>query len=334
MMEPITLSPNIGHRDSSGSTDATSFPRIWLRPLAVIIDALLLGLVGFLLGLGFFDQLASLGGWGRLVGFVIALSYFGILNSRIGHGQTIGKRLLGIRVLRLKSSYLTLSASMVRYSSVGIPFFANGFSLPISRTPMLVIVLLSIVIFGVGGTVIYLFLFNRPTRRSLHDFIAGSIVVRKGTEALASPRLWRGHLAILAGIWALFMVVGILAGVIANQLGMSDLRRVLEAVESSSSVRSAGVFSGRSWGPQGGGTYFKVTALLSDRPTSFEHAADDIAAVVFEEYPQVMQTDELWIGIAYGYDIGIARSYRTLNMVLRPQEWLDRLGTGAQRPAV
>jgi hypothetical protein len=86
------------------------------------------------------------------------------------------------------------------------------------------------------------------------------------------------------------------------------------------------VFSGRSWGPGGTRTYFKVTAQLGGSPTSIGDISDTIAAQVFEEYPEIDGVDEFWIAIAYGYDIGIARSYVHSNTVFSPEEWLQRLG--------
>ena len=44
----------------------------WRRLLALILDAVVLGLVGSILGLFLFDFLSQLGGWGRLFGFCIA----------------------------------------------------------------------------------------------------------------------------------------------------------------------------------------------------------------------------------------------------------------------
>lgn len=83
--------------DSSGSTSpgaAESTPEqgiisgFWRRLLALVVDGVILGLAGSLLGLVFFEPLAGLGVWGRLLGFSVAFGYFGLLNSSIGRGQT------------------------------------------------------------------------------------------------------------------------------------------------------------------------------------------------------------------------------------------------------
>ena len=66
----------------------------WRRLLAIVLDGLILGIVGFVSGLFFFNFYAQLGGWGRLIGLGVDSIYFGILNSAIGKGQTIGKRMI------------------------------------------------------------------------------------------------------------------------------------------------------------------------------------------------------------------------------------------------
>ena len=90
-----------------GSPDSTvaSIPAerrigsLWRRFVAFLIDGIVVGIVGTVVALPFFDPLSRLGAWGRLLGFCLALPYYGILNSRIGNGQTLGKRWLSLQVV-------------------------------------------------------------------------------------------------------------------------------------------------------------------------------------------------------------------------------------------
>ena len=66
----------------------------WRRIGAFVIDSILLGLLGLLLGLFLEDFFVEIGGWGRFIGFVIAILYFGEMNSKVADGQTIGKKAL------------------------------------------------------------------------------------------------------------------------------------------------------------------------------------------------------------------------------------------------
>ena len=98
----------------------------WRRIGAFLIDAILLGFVGFLLGLGFESTFVELGSWGRVVGFSIALIYFGCMNSRLFSGQTIGKKILKIKVVNLENESIGLARSFLRYSILAIPSSLNG----------------------------------------------------------------------------------------------------------------------------------------------------------------------------------------------------------------
>ena len=66
-----------------------SISGFWRRLVALLWDGLILGIVGFVSGLFFFDSYAQLGPLGRLIGFGVESIYFGFLNSSIGN-ITIG----------------------------------------------------------------------------------------------------------------------------------------------------------------------------------------------------------------------------------------------------
>ena len=55
----------------------------WRRIVAIFVDFLILGLLGFILGLLLSNIFIQMGGWGRLIGFIIALSYFAAMNSKL-----------------------------------------------------------------------------------------------------------------------------------------------------------------------------------------------------------------------------------------------------------
>ncbi|MDL2425325.1 hypothetical protein M2C68_22520, partial [Pseudomonas sp. BAgro211] len=74
-------------------------------------------------------------------------------------------------------SLLSLPQSLLRYSVLGIPFFLNG--APFDETVLLSPMRygLSLLIFGGMFSILYLYVFNRHGRRSLHDLAVGSSVV-------------------------------------------------------------------------------------------------------------------------------------------------------------
>lgn len=173
----------------------------WRRLGALASDLILLGIFGAILGALFFDTFARMGAYAKLIGFAIALAYFGICNSRIAGGQTLGKRWLGVRVVDVHDELLSLPRSLLRYVVLGIPFFANGLPLdPRLAMSSPLGYLLALVVFGGMLAIIYLYIFNRRTRQSLHDLVVGSYVecFDRATQAVPFPNMWRGHIVVVA----------------------------------------------------------------------------------------------------------------------------------------
>jgi uncharacterized RDD family membrane protein YckC len=176
----------------------------WRRLLAFILDGLLLGLVGVVLGLFWFDPLARLGGWGRLLGFCASLVYFGVLNSAIGGGQTFGKRVMRVRVVDRSGQPISPGRSFLRYTVLGAPYFLNHLLIPPSLLMSPIGLPIVFILLGFGGAIVYLYIFNRRTRQSLHDLVAGTFVTRTTPPGYVVGSIWRPHLIVVGG-W--FMAV-------------------------------------------------------------------------------------------------------------------------------
>jgi uncharacterized RDD family membrane protein YckC len=91
---------------------------LWRRVVAFVVDGILVGIVGSVVALPFFETFSHLGPWGRLVGFFMALPYFAILNSTIGNGQTFGKRWTHLQVVDVRGNAISFSKSLVRYAVI------------------------------------------------------------------------------------------------------------------------------------------------------------------------------------------------------------------------
>lgn len=324
MSEIFSLSQQISDAVAAES-EAAKIAGFWRRLLAFLTDCLLLGLVGFALGLVFYDTLAGLGVWGKLVGFIIALTYFGILNSAVGNGQTLGKRLVNIKVVDREGGLISLHRSFLRYTILGVPFFLNGAM--ISPSVVTLTIIASLIIFGAGFAIIYLYIFNRRTRQSLHDLLVGTLVVR-ATDVEPPPviRVWKYHLAI-AGIGAvLILVLSLVATILIGQsVGISDLYAVQENIQNSGKVHFSSVFVGIVWRPDGETRYLQINAVWKEKPESFEDAASEIAAIVMRDYKDIVSKDVLAVTVTYGFDIGIASGWSSYNANYSPEQWRQKL---------
>src|ERR1700694_930957 len=154
----------VNPEDQSNTTDDKEVNPIagfWRRVLGVFVDILILGAVGVFLGAFFSEVFVQMGPWGRAVGFSIALLYFGLMNSRIFGGQTLGKRAAKTKVVNGNGEPLSLSNSFLRYLILGVPFFLNQAHISPALLFSWVGTLFSVLVFGFGGSIIYLIIFNR-----------------------------------------------------------------------------------------------------------------------------------------------------------------------------
>lgn len=307
----------------------------WRRLAAFMVDSILMGLFGMLLGIFLFDFFASLGPWGRILGFSIALMYFGTFNSAIGNGQTLGKRLLKIKVVNKKGLTISFLRSMLRYSIFALPFFLNNWWIPIPSGLYIVIYIFSILIFGIGASTVYLFIFNRRTRQSLHDLLLGTYVVKSISEGEVQSRpVWRFHYG-LVGIFCLgALVVPVLSSQFVQNTFLKDLLELQQAVQSHEKVHNATAYIGKNWFISNGQrletSYFRSQVNWKEKPADYEAAAKEIALIVFEKYPEALTKDRVVIMIMYGYDIGIASAWNNQSFVYPPSTWMEKLDDEVQ----
>lgn len=94
----------------------------WIRVLAYVVDAIILGVVGGLLAsVGFHTDVrdARTGGPSLL----LSLLYFGLLWSSIGGGQTLGMRICRLRVVGDNGQLIGVGRSLVRWVMLLVSFF-------------------------------------------------------------------------------------------------------------------------------------------------------------------------------------------------------------------
>lgn len=283
----------------------------WRRIGALVIDTLILGVAGLALGLFFESLFVQMGGWGRLVGFAIALIYFGVMNSSIAEGQTIGKKVLKIRVVGSNNYPISLGKSILRYVILAIPFSLNGAPLPNEILLSFLIYPLSLIIFGGLFSIIYLYIFNRITRQSLHDLAVGSYVVNVGVEKQTTGTIWNVHLIMVSLLFLVAAVVPAFTTQLAQNEPFKGMLSVQSALLNDQSVAYATVSTGSSTisslnESTKTTTYVSSQVYLKADNTSDADLARKLAIIVVANYPEALQKDTIQINLIHGYDIGIS----------------------------
>ena len=288
----------------------------WRRFGAFILDSIILGIFGFLLGGVFEDQFVEIGSWGRLFGFAIALSYFGIMNSQITKGQTLGKMILNIRVVNTDNKPIGILHSFARYSILGLPFFLNGMLFTNEITDSLWVYPISFIVFGMGFSIAYLYLFNRVTRQCLHDLAVGTYVVNINAARQEVSPIWKPHLAVVA----VFLVIGtgapVLTSALVQNVPFNEMLVTQTALVSNPSVNYATIvdgtttFSSLKKGTKTT-TYVRSQVFLKENTVKDEKLAKKLAEIIAANYPKSQRRNTIQIELTYGYDIGITEFWRS-----------------------
>lgn len=292
----------------------------WRRVGALVVDIIVLGLVGQLLGTALFSTLARMGGYALLIGFPIALAYYGVGNSVRMKGQTPGKMLLGVRVVDAQGGLLALPRSLLRYVVLGTPFFLS--CLPLAYDPSNPVSYVLGALSGAGGVAIfYLYVFNRRTRQSLHDLAVGSYVVRVNeAPAMARfARMWRGHWVVLAVLAVLVLAAPVIGSQVAPAQ-FKPLQTLLVRLQAQPHVRTVGV-SQNVFVTNGRTPVHTLSATIAlDAPL---YGSPEIAhqfAQLMARTTDVSADDGVVVSLSYGYNMGIAHGTRSQWYRYRPSE--------------
>ncbi len=320
--------------DASTTPSFAPFAGFWRRIAAFLVDALLLGLVGHVLGLLLYDTFVGLGPWGRCVGFGVALAYFVPQECGAG-GQSPGKRLLRIRVVDAQGRALGAGRGALRYAIFGVPYFLNGALLPMDVATFAGGFPFAVVAAGGMVALAYLLAFNRRTRQSLHDFAVGAFVVRAGAGAPRMPapvRAWRGHLGVAAVLAALVGASPLLFPQLMHMPLFANLRALYVRLAAEPGLRGVNVFEsvGRVYGTTASGVRREllIQAIVDAPLVDNVPLATRLAGIALASDPDAAREDLISVRIARGFDIGIASSWSTRELALRPEQWADRVAAG------
>jgi uncharacterized RDD family membrane protein YckC len=306
----------------------------WRRLFAWIIDGLILGVLGQILGFIFSSFFYQLGPYGRLIGLLFVLPYFGILNSTIGGGQTIGKRLMHIAVRDRENNPISLGKSLLRIIILYVPILLNNWSLPILRNPFLAFIV-AMIVFGLGGAVFYTMIFNRKPRQGYHDMLLGTYVVDIRYETVDPMPATTNIHWVITGVW--FSVVLVLGGVgaIFNPFSafltqLSPLEKVMNSLNTDPRVISTGVNDNTFRGSDGTQTrsltitiWYKGNVGEIDK----EALATDFMKTVLSTVEKPDAYSYYQIKLTTAFDIGIASRYFSYNFSDTLDGWRQRIGS-------
>ncbi len=314
----------------------------WRRTAAFSIDSILLGLIGLAIAIPFFDALSTIGEWGRLIGFLIGSLYFGLLEGGNRH-QSLGKRVMKIRVADSAapdgSSGPGYVRAWARYALIAVPLILGGIGfidLPALRDPGMewLATANGAVVFFWCLALLYLFVFNRPSRQSVQDLLTASRVVHVAAPVNDTAPVGRKHWAILA-VLGLLMFAGsrFAATRLIDDDRMADIRQIQRATSTVPGVIQSGVWIGtmRVGGPAGQTQKAIATiTVLTSTPTLLNKAgATAVAHAALSASAWLRKQDLVNVVSVRSVNLGIATWRNQFFMGHSPAEWATMVGTGS-----
>lgn len=214
--------------------------KFWTRVWAFLIDSLILGVIGYLLGLTVRDFLVSIGNYGLLFGLVITVIYQTICNSKIGNGQTLGKRAMNIQVVDINGDTIDVGKSFLRALILCFPYFTANLTIPGLSDIAFVNIIKTIVLATIVIGVVVIYIFNKQTRQSPHDLVVGTFVATtdRNEEPVILPTVTKTPFYVFGGLVTLLIGVAVftatwkapeLKNVMSIYSKVSDIDGVLKA---------------------------------------------------------------------------------------------------------
>lgn len=319
------------------------YSKLWNRVGAYLIDIILLGAVGFILGLFLGDTFVQLGGQSMLVGFIIAFIYFGIGNSSVFNGQTIGKRALKLKVVDTNLNTLSISKSILRALIYTVPYFFLNYKLA-GWSEFSILYMAKGIIFLTFLILLPIHLIlNTPTRQAIHDLIIGTYVVslesyprQELSKSRPLPTMITGGLAIL--ILSLIVFMNLRNNETTSIV--QELKPLKEQIDKIDKVGYASLARHTSSMKKLGSDeyiskneYLKLNIVLYDnlisnlRPDNIEDLdfVKESIRIILNDYSDVNNLDYIQVNLIYGYNIGISKSSKSLGFSNTLDKWKEKV---------
>jgi tetratricopeptide (TPR) repeat protein/uncharacterized RDD family membrane protein YckC len=322
--------------EASARDPAAGPAPLWRRLLAFAVDMTVIVLPTWVVGNAFFDAMSDLGDFGRLIGLGIALVYFGIFDSDWGDGRSPGKGLLGLRVVRTDGTLLSPPAAAMRAGALFVPFLVNGVGggLPLGAG-MLVQSLLAFACFGIALSMLYLVLFNRRSRQSLHDLLVGAVVAGRAGPLPSVPPFWKGHLAVVGIVCiAALAVPAVRMTPSGASADLGEMVAMESRVESLPPIRNAGIgivkVACLTCADDTANEFFRVTVRLRHGPAETA-VLGQVADAVFRGHERFVGSRRVLIVLDRGFNLGFAAGDRQTTIWTTVAQWQEGHFAGAAR---
>jgi hypothetical protein len=182
------------------------------------------------------------------------------------------------------------------------------------------------IIFGGFFSIVYLYVFNRITRQSLHDLAVGTYVVNFSAKYEEVGNIWIPHLAIVALLFITSILVPIGVSNVAKTEPFKGLLETQEELNGHNNIMNSGITEGSSsfTSSESGSkttTFVNAYGVLYKNEIDNENLAMELARIIIGSYPESLNKDVIQVTLTYGYDIGITSMWNKHNYTFSPDEF-------------
>jgi uncharacterized RDD family membrane protein YckC len=338
-MLPGPLSQNGQPVLSESNPNFLPIAGFWRRFFAWIVDMIIIGIGGQIIGIAFSSILFGIGPYGRAVGLLVFLAYFGVMNSEIGGGQTLGKRLMKVAVRNKNGEPIELWRSIARTLLLVSPILFSNLIIAVFFSVLQAIVfqgwvfpagpniignwLVFLLVFGLGGAILYTMIFNSKSRQGFHDLIGGTYVVYLQGKPISSfPKTSRIHW-VVTSLWIGIITIASLPIIAPSIISKPPLA---SAVNPAFAVlledpRFFTVSLHYNFGREG--NIFEISVWHKGKidDSEAQEVANSIVKTVLENYTDISHYDAIKVDITTAYEIGIARDRDRFIFSNSIEEW-------------
>lgn len=341
----VSASPIEQDGPSVPSEPTLTFPPIagfWRRFFAWLVDAIIVGVIAQIIGITFSSFFLSIGPYGRPIGLLFILPYFGIMNSRIGSGQTLGKRWMKIAVRNKNNEPIELWRSLVRSLVVGSPAIFNSWTIAVLLLALTALLFRgwaiptaqdyvgtwfeSLLVFGLGGAILYTMVFNFKPRQGIHDLFFGTYVVHLSGKPTASfpttsrihwvvTSAWIGIVAI--GAFAIISILMVTKPTLAAGKGPINILQEDPRFFTASVNYDFETCCGKTTSSLNITVWYKGKIGEGER----QEVADSIVKTVLDNEKDINNFDQIKVNITSAYELGIASGHSTFSIDHSVEGW-------------
>ncbi|MEP0365564.1 MAG: RDD family protein [Cyclobacteriaceae bacterium] len=305
--------------------------KFWPRIGALLIDFIIIGIFGFLIGMIFEDFFVSIGNQGLMFGLIIALIYFSIGNSEISNAQTIGKKVVKIKIIDLSGNMISIQKSLLRSAILFAPYFLINYPIPgIDELSVVNVYKGSILISALIGIII-LYISNKSTRQSLHDLIIGTYVVNVEQSENVKELQPNSKIGIYLSIGLTIVLISFTTYNLMNKDSViNDFDDVIGEIGEIDGVLRVGATRNTTtfYGDEKSITEsYSLLLHVQEIPNGSDFEQSEIVRkavkILFQVKPEVKSLDVINVKLNRGFNIGIAKKNNSYSSGKPPAEWSE-----------